>query len=96
MHPSRALLRERITKRLEKRLFQGMLNEVKSVMERGYTGEQMKKFGLEYATIGEHLEGKLTEDEMKHELITKSMQYAKRQDTWNKKYLPIARLIEVL
>jgi tRNA A37 N6-isopentenylltransferase MiaA len=32
---------------------------------------------------------------MKQEIITKSMQYAKRQETWNKKYLPIAKVIDV-
>jgi tRNA dimethylallyltransferase len=95
MHPSRELIRERITKRLEKRLAQGMVDEVKWVMDQGYHSDTMKRFGLEYEIIGKFLEGKISEEEMKMEIINKSMQYAKRQDTWNKKYLPIAKLVEV-
>lgn len=95
MHPTREVLRTRVEKRLEKRLSIGMVDEVKSVMKQGYTSEQMKRFGLEYEIIGKYLEGKLNEQEMNTELINKTMQYAKRQDTWNKKYLPFAKLVEV-
>lgn len=95
MSPTRELLRERITKRLEKRLNQGMIDEVKWVMAKGYNSDTMKRFGLEYEIIGKFLEGAITEEEMKQEIITKSMQYAKRQDTWNKKYLPFAKIIPV-
>ncbi len=95
MNPSRELLRDRIGKRLEKRLQNGMIEEVQSVIDKGYSSNAMKKFGLEYDIIGKFLNGTLSEDEMKTEIITKSMQYAKRQDTWNKKYLPIAKIIDV-
>jgi tRNA A37 N6-isopentenylltransferase MiaA len=63
-----------------------MVDEVCRVMDQGYTSDSMKKFGLEYVTIGKFLESTITEVEMKQEIITKSMQYAKRQQTWNKKY----------
>lgn len=95
MNPTRELLRKRITKRLENRLAIGMVEEVEDIMSKGYSSESMKKFGLEYAIIGKHLEGKLSSEEMKEELITKSMQYAKRQQTWNKKYVPLAHIVEV-
>jgi tRNA dimethylallyltransferase len=95
MAPSRETLRKRITTRLEKRTAIGMIDEVKKIKEQGYTPEQMKRFGLEYEIIGKFLDDTLTEEEMKAELITKSTQYAKRQDTWNKKYFPIAKLVEV-
>lgn len=95
MSPSRETLRIRITKRLEKRLKEGMVGEVMSVMKKGYTSEMMKKFGLEYVTIGKYLEGILTDEQMKKELIAKSMQYAKRQETWNKKYTSFAIKIAV-
>lgn len=95
MNPSREILRERITKRLEKRLAHGMIEEVKDIMKKGFTSEGMKRFGLEYRSIGNFLEGGLTEENMKEEIITTSMQYAKRQETWNKKYLSLAMMIEV-
>lgn len=86
MKPSRESSRARITKRLERRLEIGMIDEVKELMQQGYVSENMKTFGLEYVTIGKYLEGKLTDQEMRVELINKSMQYVKRQETWNKKY----------
>lgn len=93
--PTRELLRERISKRLDKRLAVGMIDEVKLVMDKGYHSDAMKRFGLEYMIIGQFLEGRISEAKMKEEIITKSMQYAKRQDTWNKKYLPFAETILV-
>lgn len=95
MSPSRELLRARVEERLEKRLAVGMIEEVKKIHEQGFDSEKMKRFGLEYESIAKYLEGKITEEEMKQDIITKSMQYVKRQETWNKKYLPIAKLIEV-
>ncbi len=86
LKPARDVLRVRITKRLEKRLALGMVDEVKNLMSKGFESKDMKKFGLEYVTLGRYIEGLLSEEEMKEELITKSMQYAKRQETWNKKY----------
>jgi tRNA dimethylallyltransferase len=94
-NPTRELLRTRITRRLEKRLKEGMVEEVEVIMKKGYTSATMKKFGLEYVTIGKYLEGELTLEAMKKELITMSMQYAKRQQTWNKKYKGIAETLEV-
>ncbi|HCC05886.1 TPA: tRNA (adenosine(37)-N6)-dimethylallyltransferase MiaA [Candidatus Nomurabacteria bacterium] len=98
LNPTREILRERITKRLEKRLAIGMTDEVKNIMARGYNSNSMKKFGLEYVAIAKFLENKIDEktqpslfatawQSMKQEIITKSMQYAKRQQTWNKKYM---------
>lgn len=95
MSPDRDVLRARITKRLATRLEQGMIEEVRILMAQGFTSDSMKKFGLEYEVIGAYLEGTLTEDEMKDTLITKSMQYAKRQQTWNKKYLPFATIVDI-
>lgn len=94
LNPSREILRERITKRLEKRLAIGMIDEVKKIIGKGYTSDNMKKFGLEYVVIAKYLENEITEEEMKQEIITKSMQYTKRQQTWNKKYLLIAKIID--
>ena len=99
MAPSRKLLRERITNRLEKRLKVRMIDEVKDVISRlnhlGRSSVVMKRFGLEYAAITKFLNKEITEEQMKQEIITKSCQYAKRQETWNKKYLPIAEIVEI-
>jgi tRNA dimethylallyltransferase len=95
MNPSREALKARIAKRMEKRLAQGMVDEVKRVMGQGYTPDEMKRFGLEYEIIGNYLEGSIAEEEMKEKLVHKSYRYAKRQETWNKKYRALAKLVEV-
>ncbi len=96
LNPTRPTLRERITKRLEKRLSVGMTDEVKQIIDKGYTSDSVKKFGLEYVAIAKYLEGAISEEKMKEEIITKSMRYAKRQQTWNKKYqnLPNVEIVK--
>ena len=96
LSPSKEVLRSRVLKRVEKRMEQGMLDEVSNVLRMGYTDEAtLKRFGIEYYVLSKYLQGELTENETKQILINKIMQYAKRQMTWNKKYLPIAQIIEV-
>ncbi len=93
MSPTRELLRERVRARLEKRLASGMTEEVKNVLEKGYKGEALKRFGLEYFVIGKYIEEVITKEHMKEELLNKIMQYAKRQETWNKKYQKSAIIV---
>lgn len=95
MNPSRELIRQRIEKRLIARLNAGMLDECKKLLENGVTHEQLEKLGLEYRYMSRYLRGELTYEDFVIELKNKIGQYAKRQDTWNKKYLSIAHLVEV-
>lgn len=78
----RAILRERITKRLEERLKQGMVDEVSDLRSSGLSWERLESFGLEYRFISQYLEQKITFDEMKSKLNTAIHQFAKRQETW--------------
>jgi tRNA dimethylallyltransferase len=95
MDISRELLRDRITRRLYKRLDIGMKEEVEAIVKKGYDERLLKKCGLEYVAISKHIKGITDEEEMKKEIITASMQYAKRQQTWNKKYIPLATLVPI-
>jgi tRNA dimethylallyltransferase len=95
MDVDRSTLRAKITKRLEKRMDTGMLTEGKEIFDKGHRGAELKRFGLEYEAMGKYFEGELDLHQMKEYLITKIMQYAKRQQTWNKKYIEIATLIPV-
>ena len=95
MDITRELLRDRITQRLLKRLINGMKEEVETIVQRGYDERLLKKCGLEYVAIAKYIKGIINEEEMKEEIVTSSMQYAKRQQTWNKKYLHEAQIIEV-
>lgn len=80
-----APLQDKIHERLIARLEQGMIDEVKGLVTQGVTYERLDDLGLEYRYIGQHLQNKLTYDEMVVELETKIRQYAKRQLTWLKR-----------
>ena len=74
--------RERITKRLHDRLENGLIEEVKSLLESGISVEKLIFYGLEYKFITEYLVGDLSYDEMTKRLEIAIHQYAKRQMTF--------------
>ena len=78
----REIIRKRITERLKKRLDSGMLDEVKELLAKGLTPEQLKFYGLEYKYLTMHITGELSFDEMFRLLNTAIHQFAKRQMTW--------------
>lgn len=78
-------VKERITIRLKKRLQEGMIDEVKNLIETGISIERLESFGLEYKFISHYLVNKLTYDDMFQKLNTAIHQFAKRQMTWFRK-----------
>ncbi len=74
--------RRRITERLKQRLDDGMLDEVRALLNRGLSPEQLTYYGLEYKYLTQHLTGELSYDEMFSGLETAIHQFAKRQMTW--------------
>lgn len=74
--------RRRITERLRQRLAEGMIDEVKKLLEAGVSRDSLIYYGLEYKYITLFLSGKLTYDEMVKDLETAIHQFAKRQMTW--------------
>ena len=81
----REILKQRIDERLERRLNQGMIDEVKGLMDAGVSTEFLTKLGLEYRYITEYLLGKWTYDQMLDELARAIKRFAKRQMTWFRK-----------
>lgn len=79
------ILKDRIEKRLEKRLGLGMVQEVRKLHEEGLSWQRLESFGLEYKYIAEFLQGKTSQEDMTELIKLKSWQYAKRQRTWFKK-----------
>ena len=78
----RELRREKITRRLKARLEEGMVDEVKSLLDEGIPAEDLIYYGLEYKFVTEYLTGQLTYDEMFSRLEIAIHQFAKRQMTW--------------
>ncbi len=78
-------LKERINKRLEKRIEMGMIEEAEKLHANGLSYERMRELGLEYGALADLLENKITKEEMIARLQTEIWQYAKRQMTWFKR-----------
>ena len=78
----RELRREKITRRLKARLDEGMVEEVRSLLDEGIPPEDLTYYGLEYKFVTEYLTDKLTYDEMFTRLEIAIHQFAKRQMTW--------------
>ncbi len=77
--------RERITIRLRNRLQQGMIDEVRQLLESGIAVETLVYYGLEYKFIAQYFSGDLKYEEMFSLLNTAIHQFAKRQRTWFRK-----------
>jgi tRNA dimethylallyltransferase len=74
--------RKRITKRLHDRLDEGMVEEVRRLLDSGLTPDDLLYYGLEYKYITNYLTGDLTYEKMVDKLNTAIHQFAKRQMTW--------------
>lgn len=79
---NRELRREKITRRLKKRLEEGMVDEVKSLLAEGIHPDDLIYYGLEYKYLTLYAIGKLSYEEMFHQLEIAIHQFAKRQMTW--------------
>lgn len=78
----RELRRKKITKRLKARLEEGMIEEVKGLIDQGCTPEDLIYYGLEYKFVTQHVIGDLSFGEMFTKLEIAIHQFAKRQMTW--------------
>ena len=78
----RELRRQKITQRLQARLQEGMIDEVKSLLDEGIPHEDLIYYGLEYKYVTEYIIGQLTYEEMFAKLEIAIHQFAKRQMTW--------------
>lgn len=79
----REVLGRRIDERLERRLEQGMIEEVQRLMDVGATTEFLLGLGLEYRFITQYLIGEIPDRQvMLDKLAIAIKQFAKRQMTW--------------
>ncbi|HIZ01904.1 MAG TPA: tRNA (adenosine(37)-N6)-dimethylallyltransferase MiaA [Candidatus Bacteroides merdipullorum] len=74
--------RRRISQRLRQRLDEGMVDEVRRLLDEGIAPEDLTYYGLEYKYLTLYATGRLAYDEMVRGLETAIHQFAKRQMTW--------------
>ncbi len=78
-------LKQAITNRVEERLKNGAIDEVKKLLKMGYKESDPGLKTIGYQQIIQYLKGTLTQEQAINEWITKEIQYAKRQLTFMKK-----------
>lgn len=74
--------RRKITQRLKQRLEEGMVDEIRQLLDRGIAPENLIYYGLEYKFVTEYVIGKISYEEMFRQLEIAIHQFAKRQMTW--------------
>ena len=89
---SREVRNAKIDKRLDARLEEGMIEEIKGLIDgthpalapdhKPIPAEDLIYYGLEYKFVTQHIIGELTLEQMRTQLATAIHQFAKRQMTW--------------
>ena len=80
----RQTLYDRINKRVDMMIEQGLIEEVKQILDK-YDTFPTAMQGLGYKEVVEYLEKKLTKEEMIEKIKMETRRYAKRQLTWFRK-----------
>lgn len=78
-------IRNRISERLDQRLQEGMIEEVKGLLDGGLEPDKLKFYGLEYKFITQYILEEIDYNQMFSSLNTAIHKFAKRQDTWWRK-----------
>lgn len=74
--------REKISRRLKSRLQEGMVEEIRGLLDSGISPDDLIYYGLEYKYVTEYVIGRISLDEMFQRLEIAIHQFAKRQMTW--------------
>jgi tRNA dimethylallyltransferase len=85
LNPETEIRRKSITKRLQERLQNGMIEEVKALIDSGISPDKLIFYGLEYKFITQYLTGVLDYETMIERLNIAIHQFAKRQMTYFRK-----------
>lgn len=85
LNNSRDVLYDRIDRRVDIMLENGLVDEVKALMDQGYTRDMVSMQGLGYKEIIDYLSGDISYDEAVYILKRDTRHFAKRQITWFKR-----------
>jgi len=82
----REILYERINKRVDELMGNGLLNEVKTLLMKGYNEKMSSMSSLGYTELIEFLKGNVTLEEAVEKIKKDTRNYCKRQLTWFRRY----------
>jgi tRNA dimethylallyltransferase len=86
LHHPRKELHRRISLRTEKMFENGLLEEVRSLLEKGYTPRLQAMKTVGYRQAVSHLNGEISYEQMVKDIKTATRRYAKRQITWFRRW----------
>ena len=81
----RAHLYERIDRRVDQMIEEGLVKEVQALKDKGYTKQLVSMQGLGYKEILDYLDGNYTLEEAIYTIKRDTRHFAKRQLTWFKR-----------
>lgn len=82
LYTDRELRRTKISARLKSRLQEGMIDEVRRLLDSGVAADDLIYYGLEYKFVTLYVMGEISYEEMYSRLEIAIHQFAKRQMTW--------------
>ncbi|MCW9706869.1 tRNA (adenosine(37)-N6)-dimethylallyltransferase MiaA [Fodinibius salsisoli] len=86
LHRDRQTLYDRINQRVDSMFEQGFLEEVKSILERGYSLQDPGINTVGYKQAIRHIQGNISREKMVKDMKTKTRRYAKRQLSWFRRW----------
>ena len=82
----RSVVHQRVELRLDARLQEGMIEEVRNLHEQHQVPwEVLERYGLEYRYVSHYLQGVLDYETMRNTLLFSIRKFVKRQDIWFRK-----------
>ena len=92
LHRERSELHERISKRADRMIEEGLLEEVRNILEMGYDPKLQSLQTVGYREAVARIRGEITADEMREKIKTNTRRYARRQLTWFRRWKQAAWL----
>jgi len=85
-HWPRKMLHQRIEKRCDEMIANGLVEETKSILSRGYSPELQALQTVGYKQVIQYLNGEIDREQMIKDFKTATRRYAKRQITWLRRW----------
>lgn len=86
LHHERAVLHRRINRRVEQMVEHGLVEEVRRLLDMGYTTDLQSMKSVGYREATDYLQDNIDLNTMIQRIATRTRQYAKRQITWFRRW----------
>lgn len=94
LHHPRKVLHQRIAKRTDQMIEEGLIEETRRLLDEGYSRGLQAFNTVGYKQTIQFLDGELTRDQMVKDIKTATRRYAKRQITWLRRW-PFVQWIDM-